>query len=219
MRVDRFFRKKLFLLCSVLFLALAPGLPAAAETTTLLVVGDSLSAGYGLPAGKSWVDLLRQRLEQLRAQHALRVDYTVVNASISGDTTSGGLSRLPQLLRQHQPAIVLIELGANDGLRGLPLDMAHANLARMIEASQQARARVVLIGTRLPANYGKPYIESFEAMFSRLARTHRINLTPSLFSKLNADGSHFQADRLHPTAQAQPLMLDAVWPALRPLLQ
>ncbi|TAK92102.1 MAG: arylesterase [Burkholderiaceae bacterium] len=219
MHVDRFFRKWLFLLCSVLLLTLASGTSCATETRLLLVVGDSLSAGYGLPNGKGWVDLLRMRLEQLRAQQTLRVDYTVVNASISGETTSGGLSRLPQLLRLHQPAIVLIELGANDGLRGLSLDMAQANLAHMIETSQQAHARVVLIGTPLPENYGKPYIESFSAIFTRLSHTYHINLAPSLFSRLSVDADNFQADRLHPNVQAQPMLLEAVWPALQPLLQ
>jgi len=218
MRDHRSLWKNFFIVCGGLLTCLTLGSAAAHAQTTrapvVLVLGDSLSAGYGLPAGTGWVDLLRARLQNFRSTH---VDYTVVNASISGETSSGGLSRLPALLQQHHPAIVLIELGANDGLRGLPLDLLRNNLAQMIESSQRSGARVVLIGTQLPGNYGKAYVESFAALFPQLAKKYRIGLVPSLFAKLHFDPTHFQADRLHPNASAQALILDTAWPTLQPL--
>jgi len=213
--------KNFFIVCGGLLLCLTLGSAAAAHaqtarTAVVLVLGDSLSAGYGLPVGTGWVDLLRARLHS--SQNA-RVDYTVVNASISGETSSGGLSRLPALLQQHRPAVVVIELGANDGLRGLPLDLLRNNLAQMIESSLRGGARVVLIGTQLPGNYGKAYVESFAALFPQLAKKYRISLVPSLFAKLRFDPTHFQPDRLHPNATAQALILDTAWPTLQPLLK
>lgn len=181
----------------------------------VLIVGDSLSAEYGLARGQGWVALLEQRL-QPRYQN-----IEVVNASISGDTTSGGRSRLPALLRRHQPAVVVIELGGNDALRGLPLDVSRANLKAMVEASQQAGAKVLLVGMEMPPNYGARYAEQFREIYAEVARQTRVPLVP-FFLKGIADipnaMEYFQADRIHPNESAQPKMLDNVWPALQPLL-
>lgn len=193
-------------------------LPAAAAQgpdSTLLVVGDSLSAEYGLQRGKGWVALLEAQLAELRGAPK------VVNASISGDTSSGGRSRLPAALAQHKPSLVVIELGANDALRGLPLSMTEANLREMTRAARATGARVLLLGMRLPPNYGKTYGEDFAALYARVAKDEGASLVP-FFLKGVADGPDplklFQADRIHPNESAQPLMLDNVWPALRPLL-
>lgn len=193
------------------------GSPAWAQNAppVVLVVGDSLSAEYGLVRGQGWVALLEQRLQN----HRIRA--RVVNASISGDTTSGGRSRLPALLRTHKPAVVIIELGGNDALRGLPLDVSRANLQAMIEASQQAGARVLLVGMEMPPNYGTRYAEQFRQLYVDLARQKRVPLVP-FFLKGIADRpdsmDFFQADRIHPNEAAQPKMLDNVWPSLQPLL-
>ncbi len=181
----------------------------------LLVVGDSLSAEYGLKRGSGWVQLLQERLDQNK------LAFRVVNASISGDTTSGGRSRLPALLKQHTPQVVVIELGGNDALRGLPLDMTRANLAAMTQAAQAAGARVLLLGMEMPPNYGARYAQEFRDLYTTVAREHKAALLP-FFLKGVADGADplqwFQSDRIHPNEKAQPLMLDNVWPALRPLL-
>jgi acyl-CoA thioesterase-1 len=203
--------------CSLL--ALAAGLPGhharAATSRRLLVVGDSLSAEYGLPRGSGWVALLERRLKQ-----EVR-DVTVVNASISGDTTSGGRSRLPALLAQHKPTHVIVELGGNDALRGLPLAMTRDNLAAMLRASQAAGARTMLVGTQVPPNYGRSYTEEFAALFGAVAKAEGAALVPFLLAGV-ADGPDaaalFQADRIHPNAQAQPIMLANVWPTLKALL-
>lgn len=186
---------------------------AAPDKRVLLVVGDSLSAEYGLVRDTGWVKLLEQRL----IQQGLR-QYIVVNASISGETTSGGRTRLPALLRSHRPAVVVIELGANDGLRGLPLDLMRTNLRAMIEASQGVGARVLLVGIRVPPNYGRDYAERFFASFGEVARATRVALAPFLLDGFADDMSLFQADRIHPNEKAQARMLDNVWPHLRPLL-
>lgn len=178
----------------------------------LLVVGDSLSAEYGLPRGTGWVQLLTDRLRGNGS------DYRVVNASISGETTSGGRTRLPALLKQHRPRIVVLELGANDGLRGLPLAVMKDNLATMIRQSQAAGARVLLVGIRVPPNYGRDYAERFFATFPALAREHKVALAPFLFEGFGDSLELFQADRIHPAVEAQARMLENVWPALRPLL-
>jgi len=197
-------------------LAAAAALPAVAATPVILVLGDSLSAEYGLKRGAGWVALLEQRLarEKLAAR--------VVNASISGDTSSGGRSRLPALLAQHRPALLVIELGSNDALRGLPLQMTEANLSAMTESAQKAGARVLLAGMRLPPNYGRDYGERFADLYAQVARRHKAGLVPFLLKGV-ADGpdamSLFQADRIHPTEQAQPLMLNNVWPELKKLLK
>ena len=182
----------------------------------LLVVGDSLSAEYGLERGSGWVALMQQRL----ARDKIGID--VVNASISGDTTSGGRSRLPALLAQHKPGIVIIELGGNDALRGLPLNMTQANLAAMAQAAKAAGARVLILGMQVPPNYGQKYAQDFANLFASVAKTEGAALLPFFLAGV-ADGPDaermFQADRIHPNAQAQARLLDNVWPALKPLLE
>lgn len=189
--------------------------PAQAETAAakILVLGDSLSAAYGIPVQQGWVALLQQRLrEQGYPQR-------VVNASISGETTSGGLQRLPAALKVHQPQIVLIELGANDGLRGQPLKQLRANLAEIIRLSRAAGAEPVLFEMRIPSNYGAEYAEQFFAGFSQLAREQKTALVPFFLLPFAQDPAAFQDDGIHPGVGVQPQMLDAVWPVLKPLLR
>lgn len=185
----------------------------ATAPAIILVLGDSLSAEYGLPRGSGWVALLAGRLAKEAPQ------YSVVNASISGDTTSGGLSRLDPLLQRHHPAIAIIELGANDGLRGLRLDAMQANLQSMIDRCLAHKARVLLVGMRLPPNYGPSYEEGFHAVFIELARRNHLAFTPLLLEGFADRLEWFQPDHLHPLAQAEGRMLDNVWPALQPLLR
>lgn len=175
--------------------------------------GDSLSAAYGIPAKRGWVALLAERL---RREH---FDYSVVNASISGETTAGGASRLPQALARHQPAVVILELGANDGLRGLPVAQMQKNLAAMIGMSRRAGARVVIVGMQIPPNYGQEYTRDFAAAFAQLAATHKTARVPFLLEGVAENLDLFQADRIHPVASAQPILLDNVWKGLRPLLK
>lgn len=201
------------LLLSITVATAAPPGTVTGGTHTILVLGDSLSAGYGIRTEEGWVALLQVRLK------TQGYGYRLVNASVSGETTSGGLARLPRALELHRPAIVLIELGANDGLRGLPLETTERNLARMAELSRQARALVVLIGMRLPPNYGPRYTQEFHALFGAIARRHNLALVPFLLQDVALHDELMQADGLHPNAKAQPAMLDAVWPALRPLLE
>ncbi len=183
---------------------------------TILIIGDSLSAEYGLKRGTGWVPLLVQRLEKEK------IAARVVNASISGDTTSGGRSRLPALLKQHKPDVVVIELGGNDALRGLPLANSEANLAQMTQSAQQADASVLLVGMQVPPNYGSAYANQFSGMFEKVAKAHKAEVVPS-FLKGVADGPDplklFQPDRIHPKEEAQPQMLDNVWPELKKLLR
>lgn len=200
-------------------------LPAAAQASkppapqTILIVGDSLSAEYGLARGTGWVALLEARLAQQK------LDATVVNASVSGETTSGGRSRITALLQQHTPSVVVIELGGNDALRGLPLKNTEENLASMTTAAQQAGAKVLLVGMQVPPNYGRAYANQFEQIFASVAKQHKAALVPFLLKgiadKANAADAAalFQADRIHPRAEAHPQMLDNVWPALRKLLR
>jgi acyl-CoA thioesterase I len=185
-------------------------LPAGAYAGTILVVGDSLSAAYGMATEAGWVAQLQKRLQ------AQGFDYTVVNASISGDTTAGGRTRLPKALAQHRPDIVIIELGGNDGLRGLPVDQMKRNLAAMIEAAKRANARVVLVGVMLPPNYGPAYNERFTRVYAELAKEQRVPLVPVLIDGLSVDD--FQADGIHPTSTAQSRMLENVWPVLKSVL-
>jgi acyl-CoA thioesterase-1 len=180
---------------------------------TVLVFGDSLSAGYGIAVAQSWPALLEGRLRAERFPHA------VVNASISGETTAGGKSRLPAALEQHHPAVVVLALGANDGLRGLPLAQSRANLETMIHAAKRAGARVLLVGMELPPNYGADYTRGFAAMFRELARREKVALLPFLLDPIALDDAAFQPDRLHPTAAAQPKLLEHVWTSLKPLLK
>lgn len=188
----------------------------AATTPHVLVVGDSLSAEYGLARGTGWVALLAQKLQQEKR------NVRITNASISGETTSEGRSRLPALLKQHQPSVVVIELGGNDALRGLPLAGTLDNLRTMAQAAQNAGAKVLLLGMQMPPNYGKKYAQDFEQLFSQVAQEHKLALVPSLLKGV-ADAANptalFQADRIHPTEQAQPILLRNVWPQLVPLLQ
>ena len=178
----------------------------------ILVLGDSLSAEYGLQRGQGWVQLLANRLQQSGS------NYTVVNASISGETTSGGRSRLPALLKQHRPAIVIVELGGNDGLRGLPIARMQDNLAAMTRASQAVGARVVVAGMRIPPNYGREYTERFHEAFGNVAKKNDTALVPFLLDGFGDSPDFFQADRIHPSAQAQARILQTVWPVLEPLL-
>ncbi len=204
-------------LCTVAFSAPALGASAIKAIKTdvrpvLLVLGDSLSAEYGLQRGSGWVQLLANRLQQNGS------NYTVVNASISGDTTSGGRTRLPALLKQHRPAIVIIELGGNDGLRGLPVPRMEENLSAMVRASQTAGARVVVAGIRIPPNYGRDYTERFYGAFASVSKQYNTALVPFLLEGFDDSAGFFQADRIHPSAQAQATILRTVWSVLEPLL-
>lgn len=199
----------------------APGGYAVAQSRSavILVLGDSLSAEYGLSRDTGWVGLLTKRLAQETQGGAKRaLQYTVVNASISGETTSGGRTRLPALLKQHRPSIVILQLGANDGLRGLPLATMRDNLNAMIDASQAANAKVLVVGMRMPPNFGREYAERFFETFGQVAREQKTGYVPFLLEGFADQLGLFQPDRIHPNETAQPLMLDTVWPRLRPLL-
>jgi acyl-CoA thioesterase-1 len=189
-------------------------LPAwvAADGKTIVIVGDSLSAAYGMELSESWPSLLQQRLDQ--DGHA----YRVFNSSIAGETTQGGLTRLPRLLEQHEPEIVIVELGGNDGLRGLPIEVTRGNLSSMIEQSLAAGAKVLLAEMRIPPNYGRTYTEQFNGTYAELAGQHGIVLLPFLLQDIALEPGLMQADGIHPTAAAQPIILDQVWAALEPLL-
>ena len=191
------------------FSVAGPQLAAAERVQTVLVVGDSLSAAFGIAPEESWVALLGERLR------AEGYGYAVVNASITGDTTTGGLKRLPRALRVHKPAIVIIELGGNDGLRGTPIKVMRSNLARMIELSQAAGARVVLAGMQIPTNYGGPYTRAFAAVYPELARKYRTGLVPFFLHGIAEDITLFQADGIHPVAAAQKTLVKNVWPPLK----
>jgi len=197
---------------AVVVVALAAS-AATASAATILVYGDSLSAAYGLPQEQGWVHLLAQRL------HAQKLDYKVANASISGETTAGGRNRIEAALRTHRPALVIVELGANDGLRGARLDTLRRNLEAIVDACRRANARVLLVGIRMPPNYGANYTEKFQGVFGDVARSRKVPLVPSLLDGFSANRELFQADGIHPTAAAQPVMLDTVWKGLRPLLK
>ena len=185
---------------------------AFAGPPTILVLGDSLSAAYGLRTEEGWVALLERRLVQAG------LDYRVVNASISGDTTGGGLTRLPQALERHRPHLVVIELGANDGLRGLPFREIEANLTAQIGLARAAGAQVLLVGVRLPPNYGAAYTEGFQASLRKVAEAEAVPLAPDLLAGVAEDRQLMQADGLHPKAEAQSVLLDNVWPEIEPLL-
>jgi acyl-CoA thioesterase I len=192
--------------------ALGGAAHASGKQAVILVYGDSLSAEYGLARGAGWAALLEKRVA------ARKPPYSVENASISGETTSGGASRLPEVLSRTRPAVVVLELGGNDALRGLPLAMSRQNFSTMIEAAQKAGAKVVLAGMQMPPNYGKAYTESFRAMYEELAAKHKVALIPHFLEGVGEKRELFQADGIHPKAEAQPRMLDNVWPALEPLL-
>ncbi|MBP0594486.1 arylesterase [Paraburkholderia sp. LEh10] len=179
---------------------------------TIVVLGDSISAEYGLPRDTGWVALMRQRLS------SERIDYNVANASISGDTTSGGRARMPALMQRLKPAIVIVELGANDALRGVPLSTTEDNLRTIIEQAQQGHAKVLLIGMYVPPNYGPDYTQKFHGLYGELSKQLRVPLVPFLLAGIEDKPDMFQADQIHPTQRAQPVLLDNVWPALKPLL-
>jgi acyl-CoA thioesterase-1 len=188
-------------------------IPANAGTPVILVFGDSLSAGYGLKhVEEGWVELLRMKLK------AEGYGYEVVNASVSGETTAGGLARLPRALAVHQPQIVLVELGGNDGLRALPLDQMRANIAKMIDLAVAARARVLLLGMRIPPNYGPQYTEQFHAVFGQVAGDKQVPMVPFLLADIALSPALMQADGIHANELGQPRILDNVWPGLKPLL-
>jgi acyl-CoA thioesterase-1 len=180
---------------------------------TILVYGDSLSAAYGLAQDAGWASLLQVRLKQER------LDYTVANASISGETTSGGAARIAATLKTHKPKVVIVALGANDGLRGLPLAEMRANLAKIVRTSHKAGSRVLLVGMRLPPNYGEAYTRQFAQVYADLAREYKTALVPHLLQGMDQQRELFQADNLHPIAAAQPILLGNVWKALLPLLK
>lgn len=186
-------------------------LPAVSSAqSTILVFGDSLSAGYGIPRETAWVSLLQLELQRTHPH------YKVVNASISGETTSGGVQRLPATLKEHRPNIVIIELGANDGLRGTPLSITEKSLNALIKQAQLAGAKVLLLGMQLPPNYGITYTRGFKMLYPKLAKQHRVALVPFMLEGVSAD--QFQADNLHPTALAQPKIMETVLQKLKPLL-
>lgn len=200
---------------SLLALGLSANVSGTSKPNTLLVVGDSLSAEYGIARGTGWVALLDKQLTQDKRP------WRVVNASVSGDTTAGGLARLPKLLQQHQPKLVVIELGGNDALRGFPLKTTENNLTQMVAASRRAKAAVLLIGMQVPPNYGQEYVQEFSRMFVRISQQQRTQLVPFLLKGV-ADAPDptalFQPDRIHPKAQAHPIILSNVWPVLKSML-
>ncbi|MBL8399162.1 MAG: arylesterase [Candidatus Accumulibacter sp.] len=186
--------------------------PLSQAVPTILVFGDSLSAGYGLRQDAAWPVLLGKRLQDMQYH------YTVVNASISGETSRGGVTRIEPLLLKHQPQVVIVALGANDGLRGLPVDALRDNLTTIIRSAQQRKARVLLLGQRIPPNYG-PYAEQFRAVFGEVAKARKTALVDFMLAGIATDSRYFQSDNLHPTAEAQKVILDTLWPALAPLLK
>jgi acyl-CoA thioesterase I len=201
--------KRLF----ALFVLIVASASARAEAPMILVFGDSISAGYGLArVEQGWVELLKTRLS------ALGYGYQVVNASVSGETTAGGLARLPRALELHHPKIVILELGGNDGLRALPIAQMRANLTQMAELATAAGAKTLLLGMRMPPNYGPEYTEQFAMVFSDLARDRKLPLVPFLLTDIALSPTLLQGDDIHPNAAGQPLLLENVWPTLKPLL-
>ncbi|MFM2434734.1 MAG: hypothetical protein RL063_713 [Pseudomonadota bacterium] len=187
--------------------------PVYAASNSILIYGDSLSAAYGIPQQQGWVSLLQQRLED---QH---YPYKVINASVSGETSSGGLSRLSATLNAHQPNIVILELGANDGLRGLPLSVMKDNLAQMIEQSKRSGAKVLLIGMKIPPNYGPKYSQSFTQQYQQLSQELKVPRVPFMLQGMESRPELIQDDGLHPNEQAQPFILENIWPQLKLMLK
>lgn len=202
----------LSIVLATLTLAVPPASATATVVSTIVVLGDSLSAGHGIDTAEGWVNLLRRRLQERG------YPYRVINASISGDTTSGGLQRLPSELKRYRPAILILELGGNDGLRGTPLAVMRHNLLRLIELARHAGARVMLLGVRLPPNYGPAYVSAFEGVYREVAKQTHTPLVAHLLQGVATHRSLMQSDGIHPTAAAQPRLLDNVWPVLKPLL-
>jgi acyl-CoA thioesterase-1 len=185
---------------------------AQAQSARMLVLGDSISSGYGMKPEQGWVNQLKNKLSQSG------YDYQVINASISGETSQGGLTRLPELLRQYQPDLVLIELGGNDGLRGLPLKLLQNNLSKMIDLSQESKAQPILLGIQLPPNYGRRYTQAFAGIYPKLAQQHKIPVMPFILQGIGTDSSKMQPDGIHPTGAAQTELLENIWPVVQPLL-
>jgi len=205
--------KRLFVLFVLVVASISANGVAPAETPVILVFGDSISAGYGLAhVERGWVALLQTRLKDQE------YGYQVVNASVSGETTAGGLARLPRALSLHQPKIVILELGGNDGLRALPIAQMRLNLARMADLAAAAGAKVLLLGMRMPPNYGPDFTEQFRSSYSDLARDEKLPLVPFLLNDIALFPALMQADGIHPNEQGQPKLLDNVWPALKPML-
>lgn len=196
----------------MLVFALVGTAGAASAPRTVVVLGDSLSAGYGLKIQEGWVHLLEQRLA------AQGYEYRVVNASVSGETTQGGLARLPRVLELHEPEVVIVELGGNDGLRGLPLATSRRNLERTIELARKADARVVLVGMEIPPNYGPKYGQQFRDMYAALSKQYQLAFVPFLLDKVALNPALMQADGIHANARGQPQLLENLWPKLKPLL-
>jgi acyl-CoA thioesterase-1 len=197
---------------SILLSVLLACTGTALAAPTILVVGDSLSAAYGIPQSAGWVALLGERLKERKS------NYTVVNASISGETSAGGAARIGAALAKTRPAIVIVELGANDGLRGLPVAQMKANLTAIVQAAKRQGARVILVGMLLPPNYGVPYVNEFRAAFREVARDERVAFVPLLFEGVPEKREMFQADNLHPSAAAQPIMMENVWRKVAPMV-
>ncbi len=197
-----------------LFILAIVSASAHAEDPAILIFGDSISAGFGLAhAEQGWVELLKTRLK------TQGYGYQVTNASVSGETTAGGLARLPRALALHHPKIVILELGGNDGLRALPIAQMRANMGQMVDQATAAGAKVLLLGMRMPPNYGPQYTDQFALVFSDLARTRKIPVVPFLLTDIALDPKLLQGDDIHPNAAGQPILLENVWPALKPLLQ
>lgn len=209
----RITRNSHWLLLMLLLLGTTRWSVVAAEEPVILVMGDSLSAAYRMPERDGWVALLA---DQIRDQDQ---PWQVVNASVSGETTAGGVARLPALLDTHDPTIVILQLGGNDGLRGLPVSNIRENLETMVRLSKDAGSRVLLAGIQIPPNYGPRYTEPFYAQYREIADLHEVHLLPFLLEGIAEDRSLMQADGIHPTAEAQPLILEQVWPVLEPMLE
>jgi acyl-CoA thioesterase-1 len=198
----------------VLLILVFAGFPANADTPAILVFGDSISAGYGLArVEQGWVGMLRAKLKDEG------YGYQVVNASVTGETTAGGLARLPRALAMHHPRVVILELGGNDGLRALPIDQMRSNLGRMVDLSVDSGAQVLVLGMRIPPNYGPEFTEKFFAVFADVARDKRAPLVPFLLNDIALSPNLMQTDGVHPNELGQPKLLDNVWPRLRPLLR
>lgn len=200
------------MLRKLVLVVLASAWCQAAAAATILVFGDSLSAAYGIGAREGWPTLLEERLRQNK------LDYTVVNASISGETSSGGATRIADALKRTQPSIVILALGSNDGLRGLPVDQMKANLSRIVRTAKRAGSRVLVVGSRMPPNYGPRYTREFEQAFAQVAKEQDAALVPFMLAGIASTRDYFLPDNLHPTAAAQPIILDTIWKGLAPLL-
>jgi len=200
------------MLRKLILVVLAGAWCQAAAAATILVLGDSLSAAYGIGAREGWPTLLEERLRQNK------LDYTVANASISGETSSGGATRIADAVKRTRPSIVIVALGSNDGLRGLPVAQMKENLARIVRTARRAGSKVLVVGSRMPPNYGPRYTREFEQAFALVAKEQNAALVPFMLAGIASTRDYFQSDNLHPTAAAQPIILDTIWKGLEPLL-